>query len=240
MHQRSSDPLLAGLRGGLVVSCQALPGEALYRPEGGVMPLLAQAAERAGAVAIRANSVRDIAEIKAAVALPVLGIIKQEYPPFEPYITVTETEVDALVEVGADIIAIELTARERPDGRSARAWVAEIRRRHPGVRLMADIATFEEGLAAAEAGVDLVGTTLSGYTPQSVGAPAPNLDLVSRLAEAIPVPVVAEGRLHTPESARAALEAGAYCVVVGGAITRPQEIAARFVAALHHPINTAG
>lgn len=230
MHPDTS--VLTALRGGLVVSCQALPGEPLYTESGGVMPLMAEAARRAGAVAIRANGTRDIEQIKAAVDLPVIGLVKHRYPPFEPYITVSMAEVDALVETGAEIIALELTDRPRPDGLSPAEWVSVVRARHPGQLLMADIATHAEGVAAAGAGVHLVGTTLSGHTTASAGAPSPDLPLVARLAETLDVPVVAEGGLHAPDQARAALEAGAHCVVVGGAITRPHEIAARFVAAL--------
>lgn len=224
--------VLTDLRGGLIVSCQALEGEPLYTETGGVMPLMAEAARRAGAVGIRANGTRDITQIRALVDLPVIGLIKRQYPPFEPYITVTTTEVDDLVEAGVEVIALELTERPRPDGLTPGEWVAQIRRRHPGQLLMADIATYQEGVAAAAAGVHLVGTTMSGYTPQSVGAPTPNLALLARLTDALDVPVIAEGGIHTPDQARAALDAGAYSVVVGGAITRPQEIAARFVAAL--------
>lgn len=224
--------LLDRLRGGLVVSCQALPGEPLYTEAGGVMPLMAIAAQRAGAVAIRSNSARDVAEIKAAVELPVIGLIKKEYPPFEPYITVTMDEVDALVEAGADMVALDCTLRKRPDGRTPAEFVAAIRAKHPGLPLMADIATYDEGIAAAHAGVDAVGTTLSGYTPQSAGAPAPNVGLVERLVADAGVPVIAEGRIRTPEQARRMLDVGAHCVVVGGAITRPLEIATDFVAAL--------
>ena len=149
----TENSVLDRLRGGLVVSCQALPGEPLYTETGGVMPLLARAAERAGAVGIRSNSVRDVREIKAAVSLPVMGLIKQEYPPFEPYITVTMAEVDALVATGADIVALDCTLRGRPDGLTPAQFVAQIRDAHPGILLMADIATYDEGMAAASAGV---------------------------------------------------------------------------------------
>ncbi|MFC4554625.1 N-acetylmannosamine-6-phosphate 2-epimerase [Georgenia faecalis] len=225
-------PLVDALRGGLVVSCQALPGEPLYVPAGGVMPLLAKAAELAGAVGIRANSARDVREIKAAVDLPVIGLVKKDYPPGEAYITVTMAEIDDLVAAGADVIAMDATLRPRFDGVSVADFVAGVRRAYPDQLLMADIATLEEGVHAAEIGFDLVGTTLSGYTPQSTDAPAPNVELVRELAARIDVPVVAEGRIRTPEQARTMLDAGAYCVVVGGAITRPLEIATGFVEAM--------
>jgi N-acylglucosamine-6-phosphate 2-epimerase len=228
----TSSILLNRLRGGLVVSCQALPGEPLYVSHGGVMPLMAAAAAQAGAVAIRSNSTRDVREIKAAVELPVIGLIKKQYPPFEPYITATMAEVDALVAAGADIVALDLTHRERVDGLSPADFVAQIRGRHPALALMADIATLAEGVAAADAGVDFVGTTLSGYTPQSAGSPAPNFSLVEKLASSTAVPIIAEGRIRTPAHARQMIELGAFCVVVGGAITRPLDIAAEFVEAL--------
>lgn len=224
--------LIESLRGGLVVSCQALPGEPLFRKEGSVMPLLAEAARRAGAVGIRANSPRDVREIREAVDLPVIGLDKREYPGGEQYITVTMAEVDGLVEAGAPVVALDATDRPRFDGQTLRAYVEQIRSRHPDLLLMADIATYDEGLAASRLGFDLVSTTLSGYTPQSQGAPAPDVELVRRLAQEVPTPVVAEGHVRRPEQARAVLDAGAWCVVVGGAITRPLEIATEFVDAL--------
>lgn len=224
--------LLDRLRGGLVVSCQALPGEPLYTEAGGVMPLMARAAQRAGAVGIRSESVRDVREIKAEVDLPVIGLIKKQYPPFEPYITVTMDEVDALVGAGADIVAVECTFRERADGLTAQEFLGQIKQKYPDLVLMADIATYEEGIAASLAGADVVGTTLSGYTPQSQDAPSPNYALVERLVKDAAAPVIAEGRIRTPDQARAMLDLGAFCVVVGGAITRPLEIATDFVNAL--------
>lgn len=228
----TNPPLLNRLRGGLVVSCQALPGEPLFVAEGGVMPLLAAAAEQGGAVGIRCNSARDVREIKAAVGLPVIGLIKKQYPPYEPYITATLAEVEALVAAGTDIVALDCTDRERVDGLSPAAFIARIRTEHPGLILMADIATLDEGLAAADAGVDLVGTTLSGYTLQSQGVPSPDFGLVEQLVMGTSVPVIAEGRIRTPREARQMLDLGAFCVVVGGAITRPLEITADFVRAL--------
>ncbi len=224
--------LLTQVKGGLVVSCQALPGEPLYTEAGGVMPLLARAAAQAGAVAIRSNSVRDVLQIKQAVDLPVIGLIKKQYEPFEPYITASMAEVDALVAAGADVIALDCTLRPRADGLTVAEFVAQIQARHPRQLLMADIATFEEGVNAAAAGVDFVGTTLSGYTAESAGAPAPNFQLVERLVGELAVPVIAEGQIRLPEQARQMIDLGAWCVVVGGAITRPLEIATGFVSAL--------
>ena len=230
--QHTDSPLITQLRGGLIVSCQALPGEPLHSKSGGVMPLLAQAAVRGGAVAIRANGARDVREIKAAVTVPVIGLIKQAYPPYDPYITPTQHEVNKLIEAGADIVALDCTASLRPDGLTGPEFMARLVADHPAQLFMADIATFEEGMAAAAAGAYLVSTTLSGYTGDGPTPEAPDTDLVAQLAQHCPVPVVAEGRIHYPRQACAMLQAGAWCVVVGGAITRPQEITARFTSAL--------
>jgi N-acylglucosamine-6-phosphate 2-epimerase len=228
----TSPILLDRLRGGLVVSCQALPGEPLFVAGGGVMPLLAKAAEEGGAVGIRCNSARDVREIKVTVGLPVIGIIKKQYPPYEPYITATMAEVRDLVAAGADIVAVDCTLRARVDALNPAGFISQIRIEFPNLALMADIATLREGVAAAESGVDFVGTTLSGYTPQSQGAPRPNFALVEQLVARTSVPIIAEGRIRTPQQASKMIDLGAFCVVVGGAITRPLEITTDFVTAL--------
>lgn len=217
---------------GLIVSCQALENEPLYKPEGGVMPLMAKAAAQSGAVGIRANTVRDITQIKAVVDLPVIGIIKKEYPGTPMYITVTMTEVDALVGCGVDILAVQGTNALRPDGSTAAEFIRAVKEKYPDQLLMADIATMEEAMACAAAGADFVGTTMRGYTPETKGINDVDFEFVAQLAARCPAKVIAEGHIHYPEQARKALEAGAYALVVGGAITRPAEITARFTEAI--------
>ncbi|MGL6202101.1 MAG: N-acetylmannosamine-6-phosphate 2-epimerase [Lachnospiraceae bacterium] len=233
---------LMALRSGLIVSCQALENEPLYLPQGGVMPLMAKAAMLGGAMGVRANSPRDIREIKIAIDLPVIGLYKKQYKGFEPYITPTMTEVKEIVEAGADIIAMDCTARPRPDGLRLEEAISQIKRLYPHVLLMADISSYEEGRAAEACGVDLVGTTLNGYTSytESDCSREPNFDLVRRLSADCAAPIIAEGNIHYPWQAGRMLDMGAWSVVVGGAITRPMEITQRFVheiALSHSPKN---
>ncbi len=227
------DEVFKRLKGGLIVSCQALEGEPLYRPEGDIMSLMALAAKEGGACGIRANGTTDIKMIRKVVDLPVIGLIKKEYPGYEPYITPTLDEIDDLIESGCDIIALDATNRLRLGEVTIDCFINQIKEKYPMQLLMADISTFEEGINASKLGFDFISTTLSGYTDYSSKKEGPDLELVQQLASAVEIPIVAEGRLHSPELAKKAIEAGAYCVVVGGAITRPKEITARFIKGLH-------
>ena len=220
------------IKGGLIVSCQALEHEPLYTKEGGVMPLMAKAAAQSGAVGIRANTVRDITQIKAVVNLPVIGIIKKDYPGTPMYITVTMAEVDALVECGVDILAVQGTSALRPDGSTAADFIRQIKAKYPQQLVMADIATLEEAMACAEAGADFVGTTMRGYTPETKGIDDIDFAFITELTQKCPAKVIAEGHIHSPEQAVQVLQAGAFALVVGGAITRPAEITARFTGAI--------
>ena len=170
------EKLFEQIKGGLIVSCQALETEPLYTKEGGVMPLMAKAAAMSGAVGIRANTVRD------TTSAQFIRAIKEKYP-------------DQLV--------------------------------------MADCDNFENAMLCAEAGADFVGTTMRGYTPETKGINDIDFDFVHKLAAECPAKIIAEGHIHYPEQAVKALEAGAFALVVGGAITRPAEITARFTGAIN-------
>ena len=221
------------IKGTIVVSCQATPGEPLYMKDQSIMYLMARAAKQAGAKMIRTSSVRDIVEIKEETGLPVIGLIKREYPGYTGRITMTMREVDECMEAMADIVSIDCTFNERADGLTPGEFLGQVKAKYPNIIIMADCATLEEAVAAYEAGADLVGSTMNGYTPQTRDCKGdPNYELVKQMVAALPCPVIAEGRVHTPEQARKMLEIGAWAVVVGGAITRPLEIANRFMAAV--------
>ena len=221
------------MRGTVIVSCQATPGEPLYIKDGTMMHLMARAAKLAGARMIRTSSVRDIIAIKEETGLPVIGLIKREYPGYTGRITMTMREVDECMEAFADIISIDCTDTERGDGLTAPEFLRKVKEKYPNIIIMADCATLEEAKAAYAAGADLVGSTMNGYTAATAHCKGdPNYELVKQMVAELPCPVIAEGRVHTPEQAKKMLEIGAWAVVVGGAITRPLEIATRFMNAV--------
>ena len=227
----TKEELFRMMKGTIIVSCQATPGEPLYDPQRSVMPLMARAAKQAGARMIRTSSVRDIIGIKEETGLPVIGLIKREYPGYTGRITMTMREVDECMEALADIVSIDCTDTVRGDGLTAPEFLREVRKKYPNIIIMSDCATLEEAEAAYAAGADLVGSTMNGYTEATADCKGdPNYELVRQMVEKLPCPVIAEGRVHTPEQAKKMLDLGAWAVVVGGAITRPLEIAARFMA----------
>ena len=220
---------LDAIHGQMIISCQAVEGEPLYVEEKSIMYLMARAAKQAGTPAIRTSSIRDVVAIKEETELPVIGLVKIQYPGYEEYITPTLKEVDDLTAAGADVVALDCTLRKRGDGTTVNEFIAQIKEKYPDIILMADISNYEEGINAWKCGVDIVGTTMSGYTAYTVsGTDEPDYELMERLARDTDIPVIGEGRIHYPEQAVRALQTGVWAIVVGGAITRPLEIALRF------------
>lgn len=222
--------ILEQIKGGLIVSCQALETEPLY--DSYIMSKMAWAAYLGGAVGIRANTVVDIKAIKEKVDLPVIGIIKQVYDDSDVYITPTMKEVDALVEIGCEIIAVDATDRLRPNGVTFEEFFTEVRAKYPDQLFMADTSCFEEGKKAEELGFDLIGTTMAGYTPYTKGTPLPDFTLMNRYVTELNTPVIAEGGIWVPEELRKAIDTGVHAAVVGTAITRPMDITKHFINAL--------
>lgn len=221
--------ILEQIRGQLIVSCQALDDEPLHGSD--IMAAMARAAEEGGAAGIRANGGPDIAAIRKSTRLPIIGLKKVVVAGFEVYITPHFESAAEVAAAGADLIAIDGTGRSRP---GADDLAGLIRRIHAelGKPVLADCATVEEAINAAAAGADAVATTMSGYTEETRDVSSFQPDLVRAFVQAVSVPVIAEGRIWVPEEAVAALDAGAHAVVVGSAITRPQEITRRFSSAI--------
>lgn len=224
---------LRRLTGKLVVSCQARDGNPLHGPR--FMAAMAQAAVQGGAGGIRADGAADVAAIRAAVGpgIPIMGIAKETGPDGTVFITPTAASAQRVIAAGAALVALDGTNRPRPGGESLAAVVAAIQA--GGAAALADVGTIEHAHYAVSCGADAVGTTLSGYTPDSPlpsGNDGPDFVLLTHLVAEMGVPIFAEGRFWTPDQARRALDLGASFVVVGTAITNPLAITERFVRGL--------
>lgn len=223
--------LLRRLRGGLVVSCQAYPGEPMRDPR--TMTQVAQSAVLGGAVGIRAQGIADLRSITAALDVPVIGLWKDGEG--DVFITPTLAHCRAVADTGAQVVALDGTRRPRPDGLTLAQTLRELRESHPGVLVMADCGSAEDARAAQDAGADILGTTLSGYTGERPRSDGPDLALVEEIVAFAERPVAVEGRIHTPAQAAAAMELGAHFVVVGTAITHPATLTRWFAAAIAGP-----
>lgn len=213
----------------LIVSCQALPEEPLHSSF--IMGRMALAAKEGGAAGIRANTKEDIAEIRKNVDLPIIGIVKRDYPDCKVYITPTMKEIDELMEVKPEIIAIDATKDLRPNGVALDEFYAQIREKCPNQLLMADCSTYEEAKHADELGFDFIGTTLVGYTEQSkdMKIEQNDFELIKKIVKNVKHNVIAEGNINTPEKVKRVMQLGVFSIVVGSAITRPQLITKTFV-----------
>lgn len=222
--------LFSRIEGGLVVSCQALEDEPLHSAE--IMARMAEAAMIGGAVGIRCNGVEDTKAIRAKVDLPLIGLWKVGREGV--YITPTADHALSIIDAGAEMVALDAT-KMRANLESDVLAIHKV-----GGLVMADISTYEEALMSADVGVDCISTTLSGYTEWSPQQEAPDFDLVNRLSNRLSIPVIAEGRINTPELLEEAFAVGAFAVVVGSAITRPQWITSNFIRRLPVKRNGAG
>lgn len=215
----------------LIVSCQALPEEALHGSD--YMAKMALAAKMGGAVAIRANGANDIVEIKKLTGLPIIGLVKRDYEGSSVYITPTKKEIQELINVDCEVIALDATDRKRPNNETLEELILYIRE-NSNCLIMADVSTFEEGIRANELGIDMISTTLSSYTDYTKKRLTPDFPLIEKLSKESNIPVIAEGNIKTPEHAVRALEFGAFSVVVGAAITRPEVITRRFISSIQN------
>lgn len=219
--------IIQSLKGGLIVSVQAYVGEPMRHSE--TMAQIALAAEQGGAVGIRCQGLSDISAIKGQVEIPVLGIWKEGHEGV--FITPTLRHARACSMAGADIVALDATRRPRPDGLTYGETVAALH--DEGILVMADCGSIEDARQAAAAGTDILSTTLAGYTGDRPKTAGPDFELLTQMTAEFPkFPVLCEGRVHTPQQARQVMEAGAWAVVVGTAITHPTSITSWFNAAI--------
>jgi len=218
------------LRRGLIVSCQAEEGSPFNSPQ--FIAAFAKAAELGGAVGVRVRDPGNVRAVRARTELPIIGLTKGTFDSGGVLITPTVDDVLRLLDAGADLIAVDATIRRRPNGMSGDEFLRLVKSKVPGL-LVADVSNLHEGLAAAEAGADFVATTLSGYVEASLPSKyEPDYGLIKEIASRMQTPVIAEGRIWSPQQAWKALSCGAFAVCIGSAITRPVDIVRRFVESL--------
>ncbi|PPS45993.1 N-acetylmannosamine-6-phosphate 2-epimerase [Chroococcidiopsis sp. TS-821] len=210
------DSVIAKLKQGLIVSCQAPVDSPLHDPI--VIAAIARAAENQGAVGVRIDTPAHVSAVKQRCTVPIIGLWKQQIPGYDVYITPQFAHAAAIARAGADIIAIDATQRQRPEGETLSSLIQQIHR-ELGKPVMADVDTIESAIAAVAAGADIVGTTLYGYTKQTTHLSPPGFELLTQIVEKVAVPAICEGGIASPQMARQALDLGAYAVVVGTAIT---------------------
>ena len=208
--------IIQALQGGLIVSCQAPAESPMHQPE--VIAAMAEAAVNQGAIAIRLDTPAHVKAVRQKISLPIIGLWKQQIPGFEVYITPQFDHAAAIAQAGSDIIAIDATARSRPNQETAATLIERIHT-ELGKLVMADVDTLAAAIAAADAGADLIGTTLYGYTAETQHLRPPGFDLLAELVKNLQVPIICEGGIASPQMAKHALDLGAYAVVVGTAIT---------------------
>lgn len=224
---------LQRIKDGLVVSCQTPEGSPLRGKR--LMGYMAEAAALAGARGIRTQGADDVRDIRASVDLPIIGLVKRITPDTRVIITPLLEDVEVLLAAGADIIAVDATSRPRANGLLGHEFVAAVKARFD-VTVLADVDSLDAAMLAEQAGADAVASTLSGYT----GGPVPkepDLELLRRMADACSVPVLAEGRLNSPQLAAAAMTAGAWAVCVGSAISDPFTSTGWFVRDIDAAVN---
>lgn len=224
----SGGTVLDRIHGRLMVSCQAYPGEPMNTP--GTIAALAQSVVLGGACAVRAQGIEELHAVRSVVDVPVIGL--EKIGRERVFITPTVESALRVAATGCDVVAVDGTRRPRPDGQDLAATVTALRERHPQVLIMADCATVDDAREAVAAEVDIVGSTLAGYTDDHPATVGPDLDMLAQMCAAVALPVVAEGRYNTPDEVSAGFDRGAFSVCVGSAITHPQRITERFVAAL--------
>lgn len=208
--------IIQKLQGGLIVSCQAPAESPMHQPE--VIAAMAEAAVNQGAIAIRLDTPAHVKAVRQKISAPIIGLWKQQIPGFEVYITPQFDHAAAIAQAGADIIAIDATVRSRPNQETVATLIERIHI-ELGKLVMADVDTLAAAIAAANAGADLIGTTLYGYTAETQHLKPPGFDLLAELIKKLPIPIICEGGIASTQMAKQALDMGAYAVVVGTAIT---------------------